>query len=180
MLIFYSTIVVFVLMCSLWFIFIRPLFKYQKFASRKIREITFSKLIDIDKNILAISSAAIIFTVSLLNKGLLSNSYLIGSWACFIVSIISGIMLYVANITHDYTDEISVHNTMSLLNKEKGKASNEEVHDVRTIISNQRTLLKIIFILIYIEMSSLILAFILLSIFGYKNLFALPHCLAIS
>lgn len=173
MLIIPIAIAVLIVMSILWILFIRPLFKFQRFASRNIRRATFSKLIDIDKNILTISSAAIILTVSLIQEELLSNIYLVASWASFLISISAGILLYIAYFVHDYTDEISIDKFHKFLNKQKNeKAEEGELDVIHSIRNNQRILVKTIFILIYFEITFLIIALILLSLFGYKNLLA--------
>jgi hypothetical protein len=159
-------------MIILWLIFIRPLFKFQDYASRHIRRVTFSKLVDIDKNILTISSAAIILTISLIQNKLLFDLYLISSWISFLISITAGILLYIAYFTHDYTDEILINSYYKLLNKSAGEEeiNQSEINKVDSIKRNNKTLVRSIFILLYIEMTYLIMALLFLTIFGYNNL----------
>jgi len=162
-------------MAILWLLFIWPLFKYQRYASRNVRRATLSKLVDIDKNILTISSAAIILTITLIKGDIISNIYLVASWISFLISISSGVLLYVAYFTHDYTDQISIDKYKDILNKHKNdeKISKAELNTVKSIRIKQSVVLRAIFILIYFEITFLILALILLSIFGYVNIFNL-------
>ena len=171
LIIFISSAVI-LIMAFLWLIFIRPLFKFQDHTSRDIRRTAFAKLIDIDKNLLTISSAAIILTISFIQQKQVADLYLISSWVSFLVSIVAGVLLYVAFFTHDYIDEVFVNSIQQFLNKSTSNKSYDqtEADRVDDMQKNNRILAKTIFILIYVEMTYLILALIFLTMYGYNNL----------
>ena len=73
------TIVVFVLLIIFW-LFIRPLLKYRNRLSYKTREEIYPDIIELDKTIITICSAAIILTIHLIGKPVIEKNYLIISW----------------------------------------------------------------------------------------------------
>lgn len=165
----FSSIVFFIIF---WIIFIHPLFSYRDKLSFKIRETIFPYIIDIDKTIITLSSAAIVLTVTFITKPLANKQYLIISWISFILCILFGIIILIAHYTQRLIDNvmiIEVHNIIGDGKSEKEKNPNGDKFDeVLNMIKKQSFLTNLLFCLIYLQAVCLFCALLSLILFGIK------------
>ncbi len=151
-----------------WGIFIHPLFTYENKLSHEIREAVFPSIIDIDKTIITIASAAIVLTVQLLKEpSLVSKEYLISSWITFSLSILVGIITLIAHYTHRFTDKIMLSEVNKAIDK---KTPLPEVRELKELMRKQQSLRRILFVSIYLQTVFLFISMVSLVAFGVQNL----------
>jgi hypothetical protein len=174
MLIFFAIISSIVFFIIYWIIFIHPPFLYRKKLSFKIRETIFPYIIDIDKTIITISSAAIVLTVTFITKPLANKQYLIISWISFILCILFGIIILITHYSQRLIDNVMISEAEKLNigdKSEKDKNQNVDKFDeLLNMIKKQSFLTSLLFCLIYLQTVCLFCALLSLILFGIKIL----------
>lgn len=87
-------------LCGIFYWLILPLFKYSDKVSHKISEAVLLGLLELDKTIITICSAAIILTINLIDKSIIGKNYLIASWFSLIACIGIGVLLLLVCYTY--------------------------------------------------------------------------------
>lgn len=171
MFIFFVIILAISLFITIWLVFIKPLFRYSNKLSHDIREAVYPGILEIDKTIITISSAAIVLTVQFIDKPLLEKQYLIFSWIGFSISIGLGAIILLAHYTHRLTDKVMISEFKRLIEeqeKRQGESQGKE-DECSQILKHQHFLSIILFFLIYFQAIFLLVSLISLLLFGVKN-----------
>lgn len=166
-------IIFFISIIAIFYWLIRPLFKYLARASNKIREDILPGLLELDKTIITICSAAIILTINLIDKSVIGKKYLITSWFAFITCIGIGILILLISFVERVVGGLSTKDFLDLRKESKYMTDNRIEKRKKEVweTSNYSTLLnKILVILIYLLVLFLFLSFLFMIIFGLKNL----------
>jgi len=83
----YAIITIIIVLIIIFYLLILPLFKYLSSASKNLRDDVLPGLLDLDKTIITICSAAIILTINIIDKSVIGKNYLITSWFSLITCI---------------------------------------------------------------------------------------------
>ena len=163
------TVVSIIIFCWL----IMPLFKYLSNASLNTRENVLPGLLELDKTIITICSAAIILTMNLIDKSVIGKNYLITSWFSLITCIGIGILILLVSYVERVTGRVAksqievFRKELKNMNENKKKLEGEE--SIKTL--NYHTLLnRTLVLLIYLLVLSLFISFLFMIMFGLKNL----------
>lgn len=142
-----------------WYRFFVPI---NKMITGDVEETTSPKRTDLSKLLITLSTASIVFTVGLMNEELSESIYLKYAWFSFFGTIILGVMMFFLEYIRDMSNEI--------MNKFVTGAEGRWKKEHHQLASNGILLEKIVFLLHFGEVVSLILALNFLMIFGTKNL----------
>lgn len=134
--------------------------------THNIRESVYPGIIEIDKTIITISSAAIVLTIQLIDKPLIEKQYLMWSWVGFSATIGMGAIILLANFTYRLIDKVKIKE-IGRLEQGDHKACDED--DCFKLIKRHRYLETVLLLLVYIQVITLLLSLISLLLFGYEN-----------
>jgi len=169
----YAIITIIIVLIIIFYWLILPLFKYLSSASLNTRENVLPGLLELDKTIITICSAAIILTMNLIDKSVIGKNYLITSWFALITCIGIGILILLISYVERVTGRVAksqiavFRKELKNMNENKKKLEGEE--SIKTL--NYHTLLnRTLVILIYLLVSSLFISFLFMIMFGLKNL----------
>ncbi len=169
----YSIIIIIVVLIIIFYLLIRPLFKYLSSASKNVRENVLPGLLELDKTIITICSAAIILTITLIDKSVIGKNYLIASWFALITCIGIGILILLTSYVERAAGEVFVKIFTDFKNEEKYMAKNKkdtEGKEVRKTFNHWILLNKVLVVLISLLVLSLFISFLFMIIFGLQNL----------
>jgi hypothetical protein len=170
----YAIIIIIVVLIVIFCVLIQPLFKYLSRTSYDIRQSVLPGLLELDKTIITICSAAIILTINLIDKSaVIGKNYLITSWITLISCIGIGILILLTSYVERVAGNIFVKDFSDLSKESKNMDDNKyNIEEKRTkkTLKHWRLLNKLLVVLIYLQVSSLFISFLLMIIFGYKNL----------
>ena len=169
-------IIIIISLIAIFYWLIRPLFKYLARASKNIREDVLPGLLELDKTIITICSAAIILTINLIDKSVIGKNYLITSWFALITCIGIGILILLTSFVErvagglfikDFSDFSKESKESKYMADNKIDAKGKEAMETLKycILLN-----KILVVLIFLLVSSLFISFLFMIIFGLKNL----------
>jgi len=160
-------IVIFVLLIIFW-LFIWPLLKYRDKLSYNTKEEVYPGIIELDKTIITICSAAIILTIHLIGKSVIEKNYLIISWVGLIICMGFGILLLLANYTHRVAGRVFLSGGFDTSNSKNKK--DVEKGEFRQIFDYWIFSHLVIIILIYLQVSFFFMSFLFMIAFGLKNI----------
>jgi hypothetical protein len=78
-------------------------------------------ILEIDKTIITISSAAIVLTIQFIDKPLIEKQYLMISWIGFSVAIGIGAIILLAHYTHRFTDNVMISQAEKPFDEERNQ-----------------------------------------------------------
>ncbi|MBU4349250.1 hypothetical protein KJ830_04405 [bacterium] len=169
----YAIITIIIVLIIIFYWLILPLFKYLSSASKDIRDDVLPGLLDLDKTIITICSAAIILTINIIDKSVIGENYLITSWFSLITCIGIGILILLTSYVERVAGGVFVKTFSDLSKESKNMVNNKydtEEKKVKKTLNHWRLLNKILVVLIYLLVSSLFISFLFMIIFGLKNL----------
>jgi hypothetical protein len=169
----YAIIIIIVVLIAIFYLLILPLFKYLNKVSQDMHEAVLPGLLELDKTIITICSAAIILTINLIDKSVVAKNYLITSWFALIACIGIGILILLTSYVERVSGKVFAR-IFSDFSKESRNITNNkksvEGEEVRKTFNHWILLNKVLVILIYLLVSSLLISFLFMIIFGLKNL----------
>jgi magnesium-transporting ATPase (P-type) len=124
-------------LCGIFYWLILPLLKYSGKVSHKISETVLPELLELDKTIITICSAAIILTINLIDKSIIGINYLIASWISLIACIGIGVLLLLVCYTYRVTGKVSLSEVKAFGKESKNMTKN-------TVIPKSKEVLKIL------------------------------------
>lgn len=169
----YAIITIIIVLISIFYWLILPLFKYLSNASLNTREDVLPGLLELDKTIITICSAAIILTMNLIDKAMIGKNYLVASWFALITCIGIGILVLLTSYVERVTGKVAKGQILALRKELKGMNGNKKISEGEESIKilNYHTLLnRTLVILIYLLVLSLFISFLSMIMFGLKNL----------
>ena len=169
----YAIITIIIVLIIIFYWLILPLFKYLSSASKNLRDDVLPGLLELDKTIITICSAAIILTINIIDKSVIGKNYLITSWFSLITCIGIGILILLTSYVERVAGGVFVKIFSDLSKESKNMANNKfdtEEEKVKKTLNHWRLLNKILVVLIYLLVSSLFISFLFMIIFGLKNL----------
>ncbi|MGA3287023.1 MAG: hypothetical protein ABSD46_06335 [Bacteroidota bacterium] len=175
-----------ILLILFWKWSISPLFIYEGKLSHNIKERVFPHIVEIDKTAITLSSAAIVITVSLLKEStLIGKEYLLASWISFSISILFGVFILVIYYTQRLMSNIvnsELEDSMkgiegpfdpnrfaeAMITKHQG--DRKRFDEAMIIMNQERALVRILFVFIYLQTTFLFAALVALVVFGINNI----------
>ncbi len=164
----YIIIIVVSILLIIFFLFIWPLLKYRDKLSYNTKEEVYPGIIELDKTIITICSAAIILTINLIGKPVIEKNYLIISWVSLIICIGFGILILLANYAHRVAGRVFLSGGFDTSNSKDKK--DVEKGEFRKIFNYWEVVHLVIIILIYLQVSSFFISFVFMIAFGVKNI----------
>jgi len=150
-----------------------PLFKYTTLMTENINDSVFKGLIEFDKTVITICSAAIIFTLQLIDKSIEYKQYLVISWIGFILSIIFGVIIllvcYAGRVTYKVSSKhlsLAIDKAFDINKSERDKTKEEGIKITKHIALLNKTLVILILLLLFL----FCISFLFMIIFGLNNL----------
>ena len=169
----YAIITIILVLIGIFYWLIRPLFKYSGKVSHKISEAVLPGLLELDKTIITICSAAIILTVNLIDKSIIGKNYLIASWFSLIACIGIGVLLLLMLYTYRVIGKVSLKEVKTFDKESENMTKNTLIpkrEEVLEIIHQHSFLSNFLIVFVYLLVSSLFISFLFMIIFGLKNL----------
>ncbi len=166
-------IVVSLVLCGIFYWLILPLFKYSNKVSQDVHEAVLPGLLEFNKTIITICSAAIILTINLIDKSVVAKNYLIASWFALIICIGIGILILLTSYVERVSGKVFARIFSDYSKEEKNMSKNKkdtEGEEVKKTFNHWVLLNKALVVLIYLLVSSLFISFLFMIIFGVKNL----------
>ena len=166
-------IVVSLFLCGIFYWLIRPLFKYLSRTSHNMREAVLPGLLELNKTIITICSAAIILTITLIDKSVIGKNYLMASWFALITCIGVGILILLTSYVERVVVRVFIKEFSDYSKEKKNTAKNKKDskgEEVSKAFKYYGLLNKALVVLIYLLVSSLFISFLFMIIFGVKNL----------
>lgn len=152
---------------------ILPLFKYSNKVSQDMHEAVLPGLLELDKTIITICSAAIILTINLIDKSVVAKNYLITSWFALITCIGIGILILLTSYVERVSGKVFARILSDYSKEKKNMSKNKkdtEGEEVKKTFNHWVLLNKVLVVLIYLLVSSLFISFLFMIIFGLRNL----------
>jgi len=169
----YAIITIILVLIGIFYWLILPLFKYLNRVSQDMHEAVLPGLLELDKTIITICSAAIILTINLIDKSIVAKNYLIASWFALIVCIGIGILILLTSYVERVSGKVFARIFSDFSKKSRNITKNEksvEGEEVNKTFNHWILLNKVLIGLIYLLVSSLFISFLFMIIFGLKNL----------
>lgn len=167
-----TIVIIFIILSLIFYWLILPLFKYMSKASYDIREAVLPRLLELVKTIITICSAAIIFTINLIDKIVIGKNYLIGSWFALIICIGIGVLILLIAYIERLAGSVFIKRLSDFRKKMKDMSKDKKDSiglEIEKNFSYWILLNKILAVLTYLLVSSLFAAFLFMIIFGLNN-----------
>ena len=165
--------VIVLVLIGIFYWLILPLFKYLNKVSQDMHEAVLPGLLELDKTIITICSAAIILTINLIDKTVVAKNYLITSWFALIACIGIGILILLTSYVERVSGKVFARIFSDFSKESRNMAKNKydtEGGEVNKTFNHWILLNKVLVVLIYLLVSSLFISFLFMIIFGLKNL----------
>ena len=169
----YAIITIIIVLIIIFYWLILPLFKYLSSASLNTRENVLPGLLELDKTIITICSAAIILTITLIDKSVIGKNYLIASWVALITCIGVGILILLTSYVERVSGKVFARIFSDFTKKSRNITKNEKIvegEEVNKTFNHWIFLNNVLVVLIYLLVSSLFISFLFMIIFGLNNL----------
>ena len=169
----YAIVTIIIVLIIIFYWLILPLFKYLRKTSKNIREAVLPGLLELDKTIITICSAAIILTITFIDKSVIGKNYLMASWFALIACIGIGILILLTSYVERVVSGVFINEISDSSKEKKNMAKNKKDAnggELRKLFKYYTLLNKVLVVLIYLLVSSLFISFLFMIIFGLKNL----------
>jgi len=151
---------------------LKPLINFRKKLSHETRETVFPEIIEIDKTVITISSAAIVLTAHFIDKNLDFENYLVFSWIGFLITIACGVIVLISHYSHRVVDNILINFVSKNINAE-GKLNFKRKDDKSAtgeLHKHQKRLSTNLIVWIFLQAFFLLMSLSFLVLFGIRNL----------
>ena len=169
----YAIITIILVLIGIFYWLILPLFKYLNKVSQDMHEAVLPGLLELDKTIITICSAAIILTINLIDKSIVAKNYLIASWFALIVCIGIGILILLTSYVERVSGKVFARIFSDYSKESKNMPKNIkdiEGEEVNKTFYHWVLLNKILVVLISLLVLFLFISFLFMIMFGLKNL----------